>query len=83
MVFPPPRNGTTAALCFLRQLGNGSRAEDRRQEMNAKTTLSGHVNHNETLVQESAGSAGVRVKTRVRGGRLASNHNETLVRDRA
>ena len=51
--------------------------------MNAKTTLSGHVNHNKTLVQESAGSAGVRVKTQVRGGRLAANHNETLVQESA
>ena len=40
------------------------------------------INHNETLVRDSAKGKGLRVKTHVRAGKLAANHNETLVSDR-
>jgi hypothetical protein len=40
-----------------------------------------HLNHNETLVRDSAKGTGLKVKSRVQAGALTSNHNETLVRD--
>lgn len=43
------------------------------------------LNHNETLVRDSAKGQGLKVKTRVRagaiGGAIGVNHNETLVED--
>lgn len=40
------------------------------------------VNHNETLVRDSAKGQGLKVKTRVKAGTLTYNHSETLVADR-
>jgi hypothetical protein len=40
------------------------------------------INHNETLMRDSAKSKGLKVKTHVRAGALSTNHNETLVADR-
>ncbi len=37
-------------------------------------------NHNETLVRAKGQAKGLKVKTRVKAGRLAANHTETLVR---
>ena len=39
------------------------------------------MNHNETLVRDSAKGQGLKVKTHVRAGGIRLNHNETLVRD--
>jgi hypothetical protein len=51
--------------------------------MKTKTRVkAGSINHNETLVQDQAKSAGLKVKTRVRAGGTTLNHNETLVSDR-
>jgi hypothetical protein len=38
------------------------------------------MNHNETLVQATGQTKGLKVKTRVKAGQLSANHNETLVR---
>jgi hypothetical protein len=42
------------------------------------------LNHNETLMRDSAKGQGLRVKTKVKAGGLnLQNHNETMVRDSA